>query len=104
MKRFCLYSKLLPEKVEYYADLHRKCWPEIKEIITKCNIHHYSISLRGNEVFTYYEYTGSDYDKDMAYMETFPIMQEWWTHTRPCFEGHESGHYYDDLDEVFYLE
>ncbi len=61
--------------MEEYARLHAEPWPEIMEIIDSCNMHHYSISLRGNEVFTYYEYTGDDYEADMARMETYPIMQ-----------------------------
>ena len=104
MKRFCLYAQLKPEKVEEYSRLHAEPWPEIMEIIDSCHMHHYSISLRGNEVFTYYEYTGDDYEVDMARMETYPIMQEWWSHTRPCFLHHDKGHYYDDLTEVFYKQ
>ncbi|MBQ3100775.1 MAG: L-rhamnose mutarotase [Clostridia bacterium] len=104
MKRFCLYAQLKPEKIEEYARLHAEPWPEIMEIIDSCHMHHYSISLRGSEVFTYYEYTGDDYEADMARMETYPIMQEWWSHTRPCFLHHDKGHYYDDLTEVFYKE
>lgn len=104
MKRFVLHSYLKPEKVEEYAELHRNAWPEIVKIIDECHIHHYSISLKGNEVFTYYEYTGDDYDADMKIMESYPIMQHWWSFTRPCFMDHDQGHYYDDLDEVFYKE
>jgi len=103
MKRFLLYSELKPEKTAEYADLHLNAWPEICEIISQCNIHNYSISLMGNKVFTTYEYTGDDYDADMKKMESYPIMLEWWSHTRPCFMHHDEGKYYDDLTEVFYL-
>lgn len=104
MKRFTLHSYLKPEKVEEYANLHLNAWPEVVKAIDECNIHHYSISLRGNEVFTYYEYTGDDYEADMKKMEEYPEVQRWWTFTRPCFMDHDKGHYYDDLWEVFYKE
>lgn len=104
MKRFILYSDLKPEKTEEYAELHRNAWPEIKKIISESNIHNYSISMLGTKLFTYYEYTGNDYEADTKKMEEYPIMQKWWSFTRPCFLHHDEGKYYDELDEVFYLE
>ena len=104
MQRFCLYARLKSDKVDEYATLHRNCWEEIRRIIKECNITHYSISLRGEDVYTYYEYVGEDYDADMKKMESYPIMWEWWSHTRPCFVGHEEGKYYEDMSEVFFLE
>lgn len=104
MKRFILYAELYPEKVEEYADLHRNAWPEICKIISECNIRDYSISLRENIVFTSYKYIGEDYEADMKKMETYPIMHEWWSHTQPCFIRRADGGFYEDLDEVFYLE
>lgn len=68
------------------------------------NIHNYSISIRGTQLFTYYEYTGEDYEADMAVMDNSPIMQEWWKYSKPCFVGHDKGEYYEDLQEVFYLK
>ena len=32
------------------------------------------------------------------------IMQEWWSNTRPCFLHHDTGEYYEDLEEIFYLK
>jgi L-rhamnose mutarotase len=36
-------------------------------------------------------------------MEENPRMQEWWTHTKPCFVGHDKQEYYLDWKEIFYL-
>ena len=63
MKRFIMYSDLKPEKVQDYVELHANPWPELLELLTQCHIHNYSISLRGAQVYTYYEYTGDNYDK-----------------------------------------
>ncbi len=104
MKRFTLYSKLKPEKVEDYIKLHSEPWPELMQLLEECNIHHYSISVKGDEVFTYYEYTGNDFDADMKHMDQSEVMQRWWTFSKPCFLHHDQGHYYDDLNEVFYKE
>lgn len=102
MKRFTLHSYLKPEKVEDYIRLHAEPWPELVELLQSCHIHHYSISLRGNEVFTYYEYTGDDLEADNQRLDSSPVMQRWWTYSKPCFVGHEQGEYYEDLQEVFY--
>ncbi|MBR5543060.1 MAG: L-rhamnose mutarotase [Oscillospiraceae bacterium] len=104
MRRFILHSYLKPEKVEEYVELHRNTWPEVLDLISKTNITNYSISIKGNELFTYYEYVGDDYEADMKIQDDSPIMQEWWKHTTPCFLYHDKGHYYDELEEIFYLK
>ena len=104
MKRFILYSKLKPEKIEEYVKLHKNPWPEILEIISECNIGNYSISIRKDELYTYYEYTGDNYEADMKKMEEYDIMNKWWSFTKPCFLHHDKGEYYEDLEEIFYLK
>ena len=104
MQRFTLYSQLKPERVEEYVHLHTHPWPEILRVLEECHFHHYSISIRGNELFTYYEYTGDDLEADERRMGESADMQRWWTHTKPCFLHHDQEHYYDDLTEIFYKE
>jgi len=104
MKRFIQHSYLKPDKVDEYVKLHAHAWPEVLQMIKESNIQNYSISIRGAELYTYYEYTGDDFEADMARMAADPTTQEWWTHTRPCFLYHEKGVYYDDLQEIFYCE
>lgn len=104
MKRFIMYSDLKPEKVQDYIELHANPWPELLKLLGQCNIHNYSISIRGTQLFTYYEYTGDNYEADMEVMDSSPVMQEWWKYSKPCFVGHEKQEYYEDLQEVFYLK
>lgn len=104
MKRFIMYSDLLPEKVDFYIELHQNAWKELLEVISASNIKNYSISVRGTQVFTYYEYVGDDYEADMAKLDNSEVMQRWWTFSKPCFLHHDEGKYYEDLQEVFYLE
>lgn len=104
MKRIIQHSFLKPEKVEEYVELHANPWPELMDLLKKCNIQNYSISLRGTELYTYMEYVGNDYEADMQVMDASPVMQEWWKHSKPCFLYHEDGIYYDDMREVFYLK
>lgn len=102
MRRFIQFSELKPEKTDDYIRLHAQPWPELLELIAQCNIHNYSIAIRGTTLYTYYEYTGSDYEADMARMDASAVMQKWWTFSKPCFLHHDEQHYYDDLQEIFY--
>ena len=101
-RRFCQRAFLKREKIDEYRELHAAVWPKVAEMIEACNLHNYSISIMDNMVVSYFEYTGEDYDADMAKMDADPITQEWWKHTKPCFEGHDKGVYYEDLEEIFY--
>lgn len=103
MKRFCQRAFLKPEKVDEYRKLHAAAWPGVLDMISACNLRNYSISIMGNMVVSYFEYIGDDYDADMEKMAADPLTQEWWKHTKPCFERHDEGIYYEDLEEIFYL-
>ena len=99
-----MHSYLKPEKVEDYIRLHADPWPELLEVIRASHLRNYSISIRGTELYTYYEYDGEDYEKDMKLMDESPVMQKWWTFSKPCFLYHDQEVYYDDLKEIFYME
>ena len=103
-KRFCQRAFLKKEKIEEYRALHAAVWPDVLATIKACNLKNYSISIMGDMVVSYFEYTGDDYDADMDKMAADPVTQEWWKHTKPCFVGHDQGVYYEDLEEIFYYE
>lgn len=109
MKRviFGQVGLIKPEKVEEYCQLHANPWPEVLATIQACNLENYSIFLHDRMVFAYFEYTGEDYDADMAKMEADPITLEWWKHTKPCFEKYamsEKSEFYHDMKQIFYLK
>ena len=54
-----------PEYLEKYKALHANPWPEVNEMIKKCNIQNYSIYYRGGYLFSYFEYVGDNYEEDM---------------------------------------
>lgn len=64
-KYFGQVGKLKENKIEEYERLHRAVWPGVLKKIQECNIRNYSIFRNGTEVFSYFEYIGSDYDADM---------------------------------------
>lgn len=104
--RHGLIGILKPDKIDEYDFLHQNVWPEIKNLIKECNLHNYSIFREGRLVFSYYEYSGEDYESDMKKMENDQKNQEWWSHTVPCFEQYairEDTEYDVEMKQIFYL-
>ena len=86
--RYGMITGVKPEKLQYYKELHAKPWPEVIRKIKECNIRNYSIYLQKIEdkyyLFSYFEYSGSDFEKDMQKMAADTITQRWWKETDPC--------------------
>ena len=107
MKRCGHVIRVRPEKLEEYKRLHAKAWPGVLKTIAGCNIRNYSIFYRDGTLFGYYEYTGDDYEADMAKMKADPVTQEWWKLTDPCQQPVETaveGEWWAPLDELFHAE
>ena len=112
MQRHAWVIGLHPEKVEEYKKLHAAVWPDVLKMIKDCGIQNYSIYLRempdgGLYLFSYLEYTGSDFDGDMAKMAADPVTQEWWAVCKPCqmpLANRAEGEWWSVMEEVFHCE
>lgn len=107
MQRYGSVIKVKPERLEEYKRLHVKVWPNVLKMIKQCNIQNYSIYYKDSFLFSYFEYTGSDYEADMEKMAADPVTQEWWDVCKPCQEPLEtrgSGEWWAQMEEVFHLD
>jgi len=104
IRRFGQIAKLRTERIEEYDTLHAAVWNDVLKTIKKCNLQNYSIYREGNLLFAYFEYTGTDYEADMAKMASDPATQSWWTHTHPCFIQEHAGEFYTDMKELFHID
>ncbi len=107
MQRMGMVIGLKPEKIAEYKRLHAAVWPEILDMISKCNIRNYSIFLKEPEnlLFGYWEYHGTDFEADAAKMAADPKTQEWWDVCMPCqqpFETRKDGEWWAMMEEVFH--
>lgn len=110
IKRYGAVIQIREEKIPEYKRLHTNAWPKVLEIISQANIRNYSIYLRilpdGNHyLFSHFEYTGDDYDADMAKMAGQPIIQKWWGECGPCqkpLDDCPPGQWWAPMEEVFY--
>jgi L-rhamnose mutarotase len=106
-RRFGMACRLRPELRQEYLDLHAAVWPQVEAMITECGIRNFTIFVRGEVLFGYYEYVGADYDGDQARMAQDAVTQEWWAHTAPCqvpFDADSSQPNWQELDEVWHLD
>lgn len=103
---------LKPEKIEYYKKLHTAAWPGVLKKIKECHIQNYSIFLKEIEpgkfyLFSYFEYTGSDFEADMSKMAADPLTQRWWKETDPCqipISRRGPKECWSRMEEVFHLD
>ena len=112
MKRYGWVIGVKDEKIEEYKRLHSDVWPDVLDMIKQCNIQNYSIYMRQLEdgktyLFSYLEYTGDDFDSDMAKMAADPTTQKWWAVCEPCQQpltDRPEGAWWADMEEVFHLD
>ncbi|HEX2910874.1 MAG TPA: L-rhamnose mutarotase [Chloroflexia bacterium] len=106
MQRYGQIIGVKPEQVEAYEKIHAEVWPEVLEMIARCNMHNYTIFRFGYLLFAYFEYTGDDFEADMAIMAADPKTREWWSHTSPMqapLEGRAPGEW-AKMKEVFHTD
>jgi len=82
--------KVRPEYEERYVIIHRHVWPEVLDRIVKSNIRNYTIFMHGGCLYSHYDYTGADYQGDMAAIAADPVTRDWWKLTDPMQEPLES--------------
>jgi L-rhamnose mutarotase len=112
MKRYGMVIGVKKEKLEEYKKLHAAVWPDVLSMIKKCNIRNYSIYLRQLDdgkhyLFSYFEYTGSNFEADMAKMAADPMTQKWWAFCKPCqmpLENRKENEWWADMEEVFHCD
>ena len=107
MQRYGSVIRVDPKKIEQYKRYHASVWPEVLGTIRQCNIRNYSIFLKDDVLFGYFEYYGADYAADMAKMAADPATQKWWAVCKPCHEplaDRVPDEWWTNMEEVFHLD
>ena len=106
MKRFGQVIGVRPEHFEEYKKYHSAVWPEVLAMIKKCNIQNYTIFYKDNMLYAYFEYTGNNFEADMARMAADSKTQEWWSVMEPMQDPvstRKPGEWWANMEEVFHL-
>ena len=107
MKRIASVIGLQPDGIAEYERLHADVWPSVIAQLRDSNITNYSIYRFGELLFSYMEYTGNDFEADMAAMAADQSTQDWWAVCMPLqvpFEERAEGEWWMELPEIFHLD
>jgi len=81
VKRVGMVIGIRPAKIAEYKELHADSKPGVRDLLNKYHMHNFSIFLHQIEgkwyEFGYYEYTGNDFEGDMAKLAAEPRNTEW---------------------------
>ncbi len=111
VQRYGMVIGIEEQNIPEYKKLHAEAWPGVLKKIDKCHIQNYSIYLGEAKpgkhyLFGYYEYTGRDYQADMAKMKKDETTQKWWKHTDPLqvpLATRQEGEWWANWEEVFHF-
>ena len=97
IKRVGMVIGIKPEKIAEYKELHADSNHGVRDLLTKYHMHNFSIYLQEIDgkyyEFGYYEYTGKDFEADMAKLDAEPRNKEWLVICDPMqipLKGHNS--------------
>ena len=97
IKRVGMVIGLKEDQIEEYKRIHADDHAGVRDLLTKYHLHNFSIYLQEIDgkyyEFGYYEYTGKDFEADMAKLAAEPRNKEWLEICDPMqipLEGHDS--------------
>lgn len=110
VQRYGSVIGLKPEMERRYRELHADVWQSVQSCLASSNVHNYSIyitELEGKKyLFSYFEYTGQDFEADMQDIAEDPETQRWWQETDPCqlpLSNRAEGDNWTSMERVFFL-
>lgn len=107
VKRVGMVIKLNPDYINEYKDLHSDSNAGVRDLLTEANMHNFSIFLvqldDGNWYeFGYYEYTGDDFDADMAKLDKHPRNIEWLKICDPMQIPLEGSEGWVEMEQIYF--
>jgi len=105
--RVGMVIKIKPEFIEEYKAVHADSNYGVRDLLIEANMRNFSIFLHklddGNWYeFGYYEYTGDDFEADMAKLDKHPRNIEWLKVCDPMqipLEGNDS---WAEMEQIYY--
>jgi L-rhamnose mutarotase len=107
VKRVGMVIKINPDYIDEYRELHSASNAGVRDLLTKAHMHNFSIFLHqlddGNWYeFGYYEYTGDDFEADMATLDKHPRNIEWLKVCDPMQDPLEGETGWAEMEQVYF--
>jgi L-rhamnose mutarotase len=110
IRRYGSVIGLKPDGEQDYRELHANAWPAVMERLRLSHVQNYSIyvtELDGKKyLFSYFEYTGDDYEADMRAIAEDPDTRRWWQRTDPLqiqLPNRKDGDNWSIMERVFLM-
>ena len=105
MNRVAFRLQVRPELIDEYRAHHAEVWPEMREALTRCGWHNYSLFLDADgTLFGYFE-TNETLEQAVAAMQHEPVNARWQALMAPYFGTGDApaDQRMRGLEEVFHL-
>lgn len=107
IKRVGMVVGIDPERIDEYKRLHADDNPGVRDLLNKYHMHNFSIFLQKMPdgkwyEFGYYEYTGNDFEGDMAKMGAEPRTIEWLKQCDPMQIPLPGSEGWTDMERVYF--
>ncbi len=106
VKRVGMVTQLREDQIERYKQLHADSNPGVRDLLNKYHMRNFSIFLQpiGGKwyEFGYYEYTGKDFDAEMAKLAKEPRNIEWLKVCDPMQIPLPGSKGWTDMDRVYF--
>lgn len=88
VRRVGMVIGIKSDQISAYEALHAASNAGVRDLLTKYHMHNFSIYIHQLDdgkyyLFGYYEYTGTDFETDMAKLSAEPRNQKWLSATDP---------------------
>lgn len=97
IKRVGMIIKLKKESLAEYKSLHAEDHPGVRDLLTKYNLHNFSIFLTQLEDGNYY-----DFERDMKALSREPRNIEWLKICNPMQEPIGNSNGWKDMETIYY--
>ena len=106
VKRVGMVIGIKPEMIEEYKKLHVDSYPGVRDLLTKYHMQNFSIFLSQIEdkwyEFGYYEYTGDNFERDMANLALEPRNIAWLKVADPMQIPFSGSTGWTEMERVYY--
>ncbi len=108
-KRVGMVIGIKPEVIDEYKRLHGDNNPGVRDLLNIANFANFSIFIHQFDdgkyyLFGYYEYTGNNFEKDMAELAVKERNIEWLKVCDPMQIPFEGKNGWSEMEQVYYLE
>lgn len=106
VRRVGMVIKLKPEYVEEYRRLHADSNPGVRDLLSKYHMENFNIFLHQIAgvwfEFGYYEYSGVDFEGDMAALAKEPRNRAWLEVCDPMQEPLDGAAGWVEMEQVYF--